>query len=168
MDTSTKLENVFDLYQAFTPTTALYPGANTGNKDELLYLSLGLMGEFIEWMESGYSEKEAGDVFWYISQLCHVFDVHLSDFYTNVKETKWNRTINIPEALKKYIRDGKNPNKAVIEYMEYTIGYMNKVYSYSINNPPIEEMIIRILIKNRDKLIDRQNRNVIRGDGDNR
>ena len=126
------------------------------------------MGEFIEWMESGYDEKEAGDVFWYISQLCHVFDVHLSDFYSNVKNTTWKRTVNVPEALKKYIRDDKIPDKTIIDYMEYTISVINKTYSYSINNPPIEEMIVKILSKNKDKLIDRQNRNVIKGDGNER
>lgn len=108
--------NILDVYQTFTPTTAVYPRANTGDIQELLYLVAGLSGEageVAEKIKKNYRdnhfdldnfEKELGDVMWYLSQLANATGLSLSS----------------------------------------------------------------ILIKNRDKLIDRQNRDVIQGSGDDR
>jgi len=70
-------------YQAFTRTTAIYPEANTGSTNELMYLSLGLAGESGEvankikklYRDGDGAEKrlkigaELGDVFWYAVRL---------------------------------------------------------------------------------------------------
>jgi NTP pyrophosphatase (non-canonical NTP hydrolase) len=110
------LDMDIDLYQKFTPTTAVYPMAGTHGVEEALYLSSGLASEAGEvaglikkwWRDGQISrkdvQKELGDVMWYISQLANTFDLDLTE----------------------------------------------------------------VLIINRDKLIDRANRDKIRGKGDER
>jgi NTP pyrophosphatase (non-canonical NTP hydrolase) len=105
-----------DLYQNFTPTTAVYPMAGTRAIEEAMYLALGLNGEAGEvaeaikkWWRDGkidvnLLEKELGDVMWYVSQLANCFNLDLAE----------------------------------------------------------------VLIKNRDKLIDRQNRGKLSGSGNER
>ena len=157
-----------DLYQKFTPTTALYPGVGTKNKDEVTYLSLGMLGELQEWYESGYDTKEAGDIFWYISQLCNVYNWNLRELYLEASFDDRYTKVNLPESIKKYLRDGKDPSNAIMNYIVMLIAAIKYRYSYSMNNPDLHETIASILLKNRDKLIDRQNRSVLHGDGDNR
>lgn len=76
--------DVLALYQAFTPTTAIYP-----EERELEYLALGLASESGE--VAGKVKKlirdgkinrneiavELGDVLWYVSQICNHFDLSL-------------------------------------------------------------------------------------------
>lgn len=110
------LDMDIELYQKFTPTTAVYPMAGTRSIEEAMYLSLGLNGEAGEvaemvkkWWRDGKInvltlEKELGDVMWYLSQLANCFNLDLTE----------------------------------------------------------------IIIKNRDKLIDRQNRDQLHGKGNER
>ena len=97
-----EVQNVCELYQKFTPTTALYPGNGTRNKEEVIYLGLGLMGELTEWFESGYDMAEAGDVFWYVSQLCNVYKWDLYEVVEEVNRDYQFVKVNFPEALKKH------------------------------------------------------------------
>ena len=106
---------LLDLYQSFTPTTAVYP-----NDAEEIYLLTGLVGEVGELMslyakwhrKDGGDEQEfvrkvkaeIGDIMWFLSQICNYEGLSLK----------------------------------------------------------------QILIENRDKLTDRQNRGVIKGSGDDR
>lgn len=91
-------ENVehFDEYADWTINTAVYPGAGSGDIDELTYLSLGLNGEAGEvaelvkklirdGVEIGLSdkiEKELGDVLYYLARLCVAFDFKMSEVAT--------------------------------------------------------------------------------------
>lgn len=79
-------------YVKFTRSTAKYPGALTGNRDELSYLALGLTGEagelankvkkllrglpgdpdIFELSES--LKSELGDVLWYLTRLIDACD----------------------------------------------------------------------------------------------
>ena len=71
-----------DDYLAWTSSMAIYPGVDTGNKDELTYLALGLGGEAGEVLEktkkmlrdttydAAAMRAELGDVFWYLVRLC--------------------------------------------------------------------------------------------------
>ena len=56
-------------YLSRTNEVAFYPGANTGDSQEIAYLTLGLIGELRE-LASSQSHKEAGDVMWYAMRLC--------------------------------------------------------------------------------------------------
>ena len=110
------MTNILDNYQMFTPTTAIYPHANTGDTMELMYLACGLTGE-------------AGEV---------------------------------AEKIKKRFRDNAFDADELAKELGDVMYYLSQI-SNAINRP-----LTQIVIQNRDKLIDRQNRNVLQGSGDNR
>ena len=80
-------------YQDWTVTTAMYPHAETGSVEELMYLALGLTGETGEvankvkkLFRDGESQelrtelaKELGDVMWYMARLSSVLKVDLTE-----------------------------------------------------------------------------------------
>lgn len=80
-------------YQDWTVSTAMYPHAETGNVEELMYLALGLTGEAGEvankvkkLFRDGESQelrtelaKELGDVMWYMARLSSVLKVDLTE-----------------------------------------------------------------------------------------
>ncbi len=80
-------------YQDWTVTTAMYPHAETGNVEELMYLALGLVGEAGEvankvkkLFRDGDNQdlrtelaKELCDVMWYMGRLSSVLDVDLTE-----------------------------------------------------------------------------------------
>lgn len=80
-------------YQDWTVTTAMYPHAETGNVEELMYLALGLVGEAGEvankvkkLFRDGDNDdlrtelaKELGDVMWYMGRLSSVLGVDLTE-----------------------------------------------------------------------------------------
>ena len=108
--------SLLDNYQQFTPTTAIYPHANTGDTQELLYLACGLTGE-------------AGEV---------------------------------AEKIKKRFRDNKFDADELAKELGDVMYYLSQI-SNAIHKP-----LKNIIVQNRDKLIDRQNRKVLGGSGDNR
>ena len=161
-----ELEALFDKYQAFTATTAIYPEAGTKSKMELIYLCLGLRGELQEWVQSNNDIKEAGDMLWYLSQLSTYLDLDLRFVYS---EADWESVsnYNIFESLKKYIRDGTQPS-VVYSFMIDMMYRLKTSYGYSMNNPPLDETFKLIIMQNTDKLTDRKNRDMLRGSGDDR
>ena len=162
-----ELEALFDKYQAFTQTTAIYPESGTKSKMELIYLCLGLRGELQEWVQSNNNIKEAGDMLWYLSQLSTYLDLDLHFVYS---EADWESIsdYNIFEALKKYIRDGTSQPSVVYSFMLDMMYRLKTSYGYSMNNPPLDESFKLIIMQNIDKLTDRKNRGVLQGSGDNR
>ena len=80
-------------YQDWTVSTAMYPHAETGNVEELMYLALGLTGEAGEvankvkkLFRDGENQelrtelaKELGDVMWYMARLSSVLKVDLTE-----------------------------------------------------------------------------------------
>ncbi len=98
-------------YTDFTESGAFYPGANTGNKDEMSYLMCSLGGEIGETLnaykkilrddtgvkgksfDQALSDKtpklmdELGDVFWYIAQILNALELPLEAIliYNTVK-----------------------------------------------------------------------------------
>lgn len=160
--------HLLDLYQEFTPNTAVYP--NNSKNIELAYLVLGLLGERKEWLDSGYSVKEAGDIFWYCSQLCNFYNLSLDHLYehTNSAWLEFAEECNIFEQVKKYIRDGKDCSDAIEGYINYMLAHITYRYNYFNSSEDVYETLTKVIILNRDKLIDRQNRDVLKGNGDNR
>ena len=81
-------------YQQWTLSTAIYPGAGTGNDSELSYLGLGLNGEAGEVadkikkhlrdgkLDIGGIIYELGDVCWYVARLADSLDYSLEDILT--------------------------------------------------------------------------------------
>ena len=78
-------------YQQWTLSTAIYPGAGTGNDSELSYLALGLNGEAGEVadkikkhlrdgkLDIGGIIYELGDVCWYVARLAEAFGYQFED-----------------------------------------------------------------------------------------
>ena len=78
-------------YQQWTISTAIYPGAGTGNDAELSYLGLGLNGEAGEVadkikkhlrdgkLDIGGIVYELGDVCWYVARLAESLGYSLED-----------------------------------------------------------------------------------------
>ena len=81
-------------YQQWTISTAIYPGAGTGNNEELSYLALGLNGEAGEVadkvkkylrdgkLDIGGIVYELGDVCWYIARLADALGYDFEDLLT--------------------------------------------------------------------------------------
>jgi hypothetical protein len=161
-------QRLIDQYQEFTSTTAIYPGAGTGSNEELMYLFLGLEGERQEWFDSNYDMKEAGDIFWYASQICSYFNTTLYLQMSLCKPDVGPAPVNAFEAMKKWIRDGKDIYVPLMQYVRWTLSYVMYRYHYSVNNPPLVETVEMILDMNREKLISRKSRGVLQGDGDAR
>lgn len=78
-------------YQDWSLSTAIYPGAGTGNTEELTYLALGLNGEAGEvadkikkYLRDGKLDiggiiYELGDVCWYIARLSDALGYSFED-----------------------------------------------------------------------------------------
>ena len=164
---TSEVVNLLTKYQEFTKTTAIYPDVGKKTDRELFYLFCGLLGEEQEWFDSNYSIKEAGDVFWYLSQLCTYFNTSLVQLFSNLT-LKQTPKPNIHEYMKKHIRDSKDITTPMLDTMSSILGYVLYMYHYSVNNPPLVDTIKLIIMQNVDKLTDRKNRSVLQGDGDNR
>ena len=167
MNTETQINNVLEHYQRFTQTTAVYPDAGKHTFLELMYLFLGFKGESQELhteltaenVEQEKVQKEAGDVFWYISQLCNLHKWDLVQMYSGANFANYDNFVpNTFEAIKKWIRDNKNYERSLSSEITLMLGLFKSVWD--------EEEIINIIIKNRDKLIDRQNKGVLKGSGE--
>ncbi|MBD3293815.1 MAG: hypothetical protein GF393_12900 [Armatimonadia bacterium] len=173
------LRDVCNEYYDFTPTTIVYPDANTGNGSEVMYLTLGLMSEVGEWLktepQSDASTKEAGDCFWYGSNLAHTMEVddffslltgsigavrnfaHSQDFSTLM----FRLLVTIADSAKKYYRDGTIDK-------EIFLGNVGAVLGLVASTLATEDDLINALLDNREKLESRMERNVIQGSGDER
>lgn len=89
-------------YQKQTGNTAIYPGADTGDNRELVYLALGLTSEAGEVASNikklirdgqykpGDLAYELGDVCWYVARLAWAIGYDFSDILklNNAKLTK--------------------------------------------------------------------------------
>ncbi len=158
------LAPLFQHYQKFVPTTAIYPDAGKKTTTELMYLFCGLLGEEQEWYDSVYDIKEAGDVLWYVASICNFFNVSFADYMILAKPGQPKKP-NIHEAMKKYIRDGKPVRDTLFGYIDSVVSYIYYRYHYG-TSMDLEETLKLIIIQKRDKLIDRQNRDMLKGDGD--
>jgi len=95
---------VLKTYENFTSQTAIHPHAHTGNRDELMYLSLGMVCEagevgnkikcffFDSTPQKGDKEsvlKECGQTLWYLTRLINALGGNVEDVIKmNVSEVK--------------------------------------------------------------------------------
>ena len=105
-----------DIYQKFTRSTAIYPGAGEFSISSLSYTALGLNGE-------------AGE---------------------------------IAEKVKKFIRDGELNRDDLVKELGDVLWYLARL------SDDLGVSLNQVAGVNRDKLIDRQNRDKLKGNGDAR
>lgn len=86
-------EKDFDEYLVASRATAKYPGAFTGDAPELMYLALGLVSEFGEYLEKRESKadtatvkSELSDCFWYL------YGLYAALSLPYVKSSGWGAT----------------------------------------------------------------------------
>lgn len=107
----------FDDYQAFTRTTAVYPGHGDGTAEARVYCVMGLCGESGELSEKikkvirggGFEalaalddekrseiKKELGDCVWYVARLADELGISLSEVVgTNVSKLSSRKDRNV-------------------------------------------------------------------------
>lgn len=145
-------------YQEFTRSTICY-----SNKDAINYLVLGLISEMAEFVESD-DKSEAGDICWYVFRIIDNFGKSFYEVYKNSlrKERRdfSERVKDISSLHKKYIRGDKIDNypEKMIDLAMQEFFYLQLVFG--------KDSIPSILLSNKDKLIERQNKGVIKGSGE--
>lgn len=155
-------------YQRFVPTTAIYPDAGTGSDTEVIYLGLGIMGEMQEWEEDPKDDREVGDIFWYIASLCNVYGLDMHWFW-HTKQKPPECRPNIAEALKKLLRDGKEIQPAIECYIHWA---MARIFTSRVEAGDtffsVQGYVQRAMGANQAKLLARQEKGTLQGDGNDR
>jgi len=171
-----------DEYQTGARSTAIYP-------DKLYYPTLGLVGELGELITAVRSDpleipKELADCLWYVANLAADADLTLSEVCNRQNfPTKWHASCyswtynelaelwiamgQIGESVKKTIRDNDSvltdTRRAVIKKALREV--MLNLTCFAIDNMVVLE---QCAIENLEKLRSRQERGVIKGDGNAR
>jgi hypothetical protein len=142
-----------------------------------LYPPMGLINEFGEFVDAYYSSgedsehliAELGDVLWYFSTTCDLIDAQIEDIINaapiNIVSAHIDILVTIGKIagiVKKAERD-KVFKKAALR--EQLINFASYIRGYAFVMDVQIEDVARANIK---KLQDRQARNVLYGDGDNR
>ena len=161
------MKKLIEEYMEFCRTTAIYPGR--GTEKEVIYLFLGLMGEYSEWINSvsinrqtfhrSYDPKEAGDVCWYVARLCDVLNLNTEELLTyglnKSDQNNLSELPNIHEVMKKYLRDGKDPTNALINQIKHFMSDINFYHD-----------LTSILKDNIKKLSERKQTGTLQGSGE--
>ena len=158
-------------YQKEALKTAIYKKSKTFPG---VYPLLGMCGEFIEFLlvskpsvkDSQNIKKEAGDFFWYVVVFWHDmgFDIELLETsIANPSKPSLTFSTNIFEAYKKLVRDD---NTDKLEEIKTTVFEAMAMVLNELNS--LDVSLENVLETNIIKLKDRQERNAIKGDGDNR
>ena len=151
-------------YIEFTDGTAIYPDANTGNPLEAMYLLLGLLSEYHEYIRSYYSStedtiSELGDCFWYLARLQKLFGVKVTEeFYT---------MFDMAGYIKKYYRDG-TINENIPKWIEARWASLIEDLEDLNEGSTVTYSVEDVLDMNVKKLTARMKNNTIKGSGDNR
>jgi NTP pyrophosphatase (non-canonical NTP hydrolase) len=179
-------------YLAFTDTTAIYPGAGTSNNGEVAYLTLGLVGESLEFLDKVHGPGadqdvylqllELGDVAWYLMRLTPMWGIshELTDqtisvnyeLSGNVRDLKLHHaatalavhTGKLAERSKKLLRGDDLSTK--VEAIAHEVLTVVSLWTYvcrALGVTPSEA-----LVSNVKKLSDRKERGVLKGSGDTR
>lgn len=177
-------------YIAWTDTTAVYPGINTGNHAEVSYLSLGLVGETIEFMEKVHEAQvapsskedliaELGDIVWYAMRLAKMLGQHPDMIDHIIVESNLPvlsqsdrmyylhrmviRAGKIAELGKKIIRDTDKWQGEVMQ--EHLVGFFA---IWGLNCRGLKVQPSEVMQANVTKLESRKARGKLQGSGDSR
>ena len=164
-------------YSKIVDETAIYP--QEVKHFGVAYTLIGMWDEMNEYMEKvntldKYTKEEINaeifDVIWYICAFCKEVGLDFSQIITDAmmneepNDDQMETDVNpfrMFGLIKKYYRDGKELDKEKISSM-----------LVSFASSLLEDVSLRDLKEglqaNYDKLMDRRNRNVVSGDGDNR
>lgn len=185
------MTTTIETYQKKAWATAIFP-----NKDEnFVYPILGLTDELGELKEAIDSDelinvkKELGDVFWYYSAICKIFNISFTYMHNHVLEKYFDNEITVELVnkvgvqcfinsayascsllsgkAKKSMRDSQslhterniNLIKKIMIKIMFNLMAISQIKEISIE----EALALNIL-----KLSSREQRGVIKGDGDNR
>lgn len=143
-------------YQKFTGSTAIYPGR--GTTVGLMYVTLGLLSEIDE-LSRDFSVDEAGDVLWYVSEICNHTGTDMRTL-----DLTWSRDhIDIAGVVKKIYRDHTPMASPLINRFLGGVFWEIRDTLYGKGHTVAEA-----LESNASKLQSRQARGVLSGSGDNR
>jgi hypothetical protein len=180
-------------YVVATDETAIYPEAGTGSVGEIMYLTLGLIGEIAELEGCHTTEKtlaELGDCYWYLFRLERVFaKVIVSTELSAAYKLEWEKVylggdygdgmfpflLNkrlltdcsaLANVVKKFFRDGMQYDRVMkgLILVRKIEYFLDKM----LTKDWIDEPKGYVLYLNIAKLRSRKERNVLGGDGDNR
>lgn len=167
-------------YEEIVIGSMVYP--NQGNN--LAYPVLGLVeetGEIVEkidFLDKQGLKKEMGDVIWYMTAFCYELNCNFDKFESDMKYIPQLKTqailqnvgdiiSKIASIVKKTMRDSGGvitvDNKGKLEILIQQI--INLFNTLSLNQ---KFTIYDVLELNANKIIDRKNRNVVHGSGDDR
>lgn len=160
-------------YQKLTKETAIYP-----EEVKFAYLALGVNDEWVELVqktEEGATKEaiidELGDCWWYLARLSDELGIEL-DSLLGTLDAELDPDIGgiitscigkMQGRVKKYLRGDYKVSELsgkVLEYMEA----IASGFEIMLGDYPLEDVVQR----NYDKLMSRKDRDVLRGDGDNR
>lgn len=173
-----------------TRKTAIYPEACTGGTGELMYLALGLGGEINQELikELQYDLlddpdfnslfKELGDCSYYLFRLCDALNIELkppADKFNFIKPSEHQfitqLSVNagvILNLVKKVYRDNLNLHVECKERTKVKDALQNLLSLFQGCSNFYGKEYSEVLSDNTKKLLDRLNRGVIQGSGDNR
>jgi len=173
-------------YQLASRATAVYPNINSN----MVYPTLGLMGEFgelAEKLKKGIRDdegriteskridiiKEAGDVFWYIAAIASEAKIELEEQDFAHLEFKVDRCdifhmlfhmhISVNEIVKLSLEKMEAGFKSLMKHNLH--GLIEELRRFLLR---LDIRMSDVLEGNITKLLDRKNRNVLGGSGDNR
>lgn len=154
-------------YKEIISKTALYPGAGTGNWEELSYLTLGLIGEVGEYQDNP-TISELGDICWYLVNLYGVIEkkAGLASFNFDMRHAMPMRiTSLLANKMKKLLRDGEDQDK-LREIHTFLYRLWNSVADEAMKEFKVD--LGYVYAANSQKLLSRKERGVITGSGDKR
>lgn len=169
-------KEIYDDYQLAALKTLIV------SENTFWYVLAGVVGETGEFLERLYNwrfkvelEHEAGDAFWYYAVISHLIGYSFSEVFVNIPfevadQDKialgmYQNVTKIAELLKKDIRQGLTPKQKcdiIVIISDLTRGMVSLIGLNGLSS--VEE----IFDGNVKKLADRKNRNVLKGQGDNR
>lgn len=161
-----------DFYQNQASTLAVY-----GKDKAISYPCLGLVEEVGELLACEVEDvdklvKEMGDVMWYSAALCTDLGIRLSEAWTQPKvqmipdtEAIYQNAFKCAGRVKKILRGDANREEKVVEVRGLVGDIIRRIEVLAAKYGSSLESVCET---NLDKLFDRRDRGVLRGDGDNR